>query len=255
MKVVVCIKPVKTNLVYPNETRLEEFVINPYDLYALEKAVELKKMTDCEIWCLCMGPVSAKPALQKAIAIGADEAVVVCDNVFRGSDTVATSYILAEAIKKMGDVSLVICGKRTIDGETGQVVYGISERLGYFCMPELAEFKEASSSYVIATQANKSEFTLGKLQLPAVVSFYDFLVTQPKVSLMGLKKARKKEIQVWDAKMLEIDSARCGLDGSKTKVLSVAQDIVKKQKAFLEGTVEEKANILHQLVSGRANCL
>lgn len=255
MKVVVCIKPVKTSLVYPNESRLEELVINPYDLYALKKAVDLKKMKECQLICLCMGPVSAKPALQKAIAIGADDAVIVCDSHFQGSDTVATSYILAQAIKKIGDVSLILCGKRTIDGETGQVVYGISKRLGYPCMPEIAEIKEAEDWYVTAVQSNETEFIMGKLKLPAVVSFCDFMVTQPKVSLMGLKKARKKEIQVWNAEELEIDLSRCGLNGSKTKVLSVQQDIVKKEKSFLEGSVEEKAQVLNQLLLGKANRL
>lgn len=255
MKIVICIKPVKASLVYPNETRVEDFVINPYDLYALKKAVDLKKMINCQLICLCMGPVSAKSALQRAIAIGADEAVIVCDNSFQGSDTVATSYILTQAIKKIGDVSLIICGKRTIDGETGQVVYGISERLGYHCLSEVSEIKEAKEGYMTIVQAVEEEFIIGKLKLPAVTSFCDFQVTQPKVSLLGLKKARKKEIQVWDAKNLEIDLSRCGLNGSKTKVLSVQQDIAKKQKTFLEGSTEEKAKVLHQLLLGKTSSL
>ncbi len=253
MKIVICIKPIKSELIYPNESRVEDFLMNPYDLYAFEKTIELKKLIDCKIICLCMGPMSSKALLQKAIAAGADESIILNDDMFRGSDTVATSYILAKAIEKIGNVDMIVCGRRTIDGETGQVVYGIGERLNYYCLPDAAEILDAQDSAIKVKQVKETEIIIGKLKTPAVVAFYDFVVTQPQISLLALKRAKKKDIIVWNAADLEVDASKCGLDGSKTKVLNVQKEIVKKPKSYIEGNAEEKAELLYNIITGKAH--
>ncbi len=252
MKIVICIKPVKPELIYAGESRIEEYLMNPYDLYALEKTVALKNFIDCRIICLCMGPMSSKGLLQKAIAVGADESVLLNDDRFRGSDTFSTSYILAKAIQKIGNVDLVACGQQTIDGETGQVVYGIGERLNYYCLPHIAEITGAQDSVIQVKQVKESEIIIGKLKTPAVVSFHDFIVSQPQISLMALKRARKKEILVWNAADLETDTGKCGLEGSKTKVLYIQKEIMKKPKAYVEGNAVEKAELMYNIISGKA---
>lgn len=251
MKIVVCIKPVKSELVYPSESRVEEYLINPYDLYALQESVKIKQFMDCKIICLCMGPMGAVGMMQKALAMGADQAIILNDNLFRGSDTVATSYILAKAIKKIGNVSLVTCGRRTIDGETGQVVYGIGERLRYYCLPEVAEILEASGDALKVMQVTESENLVGQLNLPAIVAFHDFILSQPQISLLALKKARKSEITVWNAADLEVEEEKCGLEGSKTRVMQIEKEICKKKKAYIDGKTEEKAAFIFNIIKGK----
>lgn len=250
MKVVICIKPIKSELIYPNESRTGDFAINPYDLYALEKVIELKKFIDCQIICLCMGPMNSKGLLHKAIAAGADEAILLYDEVFQGSDAIATSYILAKAIKKIGNVELIACGKRSVDGETGQAVYGIGERLNYYCLTDIAEILDTDNSTMKVKQVKESEMIIGLLKIPAVISFCDYAVTQPIISLLALKKARKKEILLWNATDLEIDENKCGLEGSKTKVMHV-QKKVKEPKLYIEGTSKEKADLIYNIMTGK----
>lgn len=251
MKIVICIKPVKSELVYTTESRLEEVVINPYDLFALIETIKIKKYVNCEVICLCMGPTSAIGMLQKAIAIGADEAILLNDNLFRGSDTVATSYVLSKSIEKIGEVNLVTCGRRTVDGETGQVVYGIAERLKYFCLPEVSEILSAKEGELKIKQVTESEYLIGCLKLPAVMSFHDFILTPPQVSLLSLKKAKKKEMIIWNSDDLDVEVEKCGLNGSKTKVLEIQKQMIKKPKKIIGGNVEEKAAVIFDMITGK----
>ena len=104
-------------------------IINPYDLFALEAALGLKDRYGGRVTVLCMGPPQAEAALRKAISFGADEAILVTDRAFAGSDTLATSFALASAIGQIQRdmaVDLVFCGKQTIDGDTAQVGPGIA---------------------------------------------------------------------------------------------------------------------------------
>ncbi|MBP3971171.1 MULTISPECIES: electron transfer flavoprotein subunit beta/FixA family protein [Bacillus] len=253
MKIVICIKPVKSVLVDSNESLGEDFVINPFDLYALKKTVQLKKWMDCQLIVLSMGPISSKTLLQKAVAAGADDAILLNDERFLGSDTVATSYILASAIQKIGNVDLVACGRQSVDGETGHVVYGMAERLKFYCMSNATGFLNGGDIAIKVKQVKESEMIIGNLQLPAIVSFHDYIMTQHIVNLLALKRARKKEILVWNADDLGVDTGRCGLEGSKTKVVQVQKDIMKKKKMNIDGTAKEKAEFIYNIMSGKTH--
>ena len=139
MKIVVCLKPVRSELVYKKDEGYEEFVLNPYDLYVIKQCIELKKTCDCEIICLAMGVKSSEEILLKVKALGMDEVILLSDSRFGGSDTVATTYILSKAIEKIGDVDVVLCGKSSVDGETGQVGFGISEQLNYYVTDKVSK--------------------------------------------------------------------------------------------------------------------
>lgn len=251
MKAVICMKPIKSELIYPGESRLEDFTINPFDLNALEKLTAFKKKYDCHIICLCMGPKSAESILRKAISLGADDAVLISDAKFAGSDTIATSYILKKAIEKIGDVDLVVCGKRSVDGETGQVVFGIAERFHYYCLSDLDDILEYQDGKIKVTKINENEKLTGLLKLPAVVSFGDFTVKTLKISLPALKRARKKELTFWNAEDLEVELTKCGLSGSRTKVLEIKRDVCTKSKQYLEGTLEEKTLFIDDILTGK----
>ncbi|MCX7765665.1 MAG: electron transfer flavoprotein subunit beta/FixA family protein, partial [Candidatus Sumerlaeia bacterium] len=122
MKIVVCIKQVpdttEVKIDPKTGTLMREGVpaiVNPFDLYAVEEALRLKEKFGGETIAITMGPPQAKEALRECIAMGIDEAILICDRAFAGADTLATSYSLAHAIKKIGSVDLVICGKQAID--------------------------------------------------------------------------------------------------------------------------------------------
>lgn len=250
MKVIVCIKPVKTEFVYPNEVRNEPFVMNPYDLYAFEKALELKKMADCQIICLCMGPNKAESVLKKTLAMGADEAILLSDKVFIGSDTVATTYILGKAIEKIDNADLIICGEKSIDGETGQVAIGLSERFKQLYVNKAETFLEVDDEALAIQRMYKEGIEKIRIKMPAVVVFCKSKITPPNISLLALKRVKNKLITYWCSSDIAVDLSKCGIEGSKTKVLNVKNDMVKKSMKQIEGTKEEQARFIYNSIVG-----
>jgi len=135
MKIVVCLKQVPESLdvkIDPETKRIiregVKSIINPYDTYAIEEGIRLKEKLGGEVISISMGPSQAEEALREAIAMGADDGILLTDRKFAGSDTLATSYTLSCGIKKIGNFDIIICGRETLDGSTGQVG------------PEIAEF-------------------------------------------------------------------------------------------------------------------
>lgn len=152
MKIVVCIKQVpdaKDVRLDPKTNTLAregvQSVINPYDRHALEEAVRLKEKHSGNVTVLTMGPPQAEEILREAIACGADDAVLVSDRAFAGSDTWATTYTLAKAIEKIGNADLILCGKQAIDGDTAQVGPGLAVRMGIpyvTCIRKISEYSD-----------------------------------------------------------------------------------------------------------------
>ena len=137
MNIIVCLKqvPGTTDVKIDPETntlRREgiENVVNPFDTYALEEGVRLRERYGGKVTVISMGPPQAEEMLREAISCGADEAILISDRAFAGSDTLATSYTLSCVVNKLRDYDLVICGRQTIDGDTGQVGPELSEVLG-----------------------------------------------------------------------------------------------------------------------------
>ncbi len=219
MNVVVCVKVVPTHLVNTDTEENGGMVLNPYDVYALQKVVERKTDLDLYITCLCMGPVSAESVLKRCYALGADKVVLVSDRLFAGADTYATSKVISEAIKKL-DYNLVFCGNVAIDGETGQVVGGVAERLSFFCMTKVERLLENQKKEWIRVKVlDDDSEKIVDVKLPAVISFSDLSMNE-NISLLKLKQAKRKEIIQWNADDLEMDGSDCGQKGSKTKVVS-----------------------------------
>jgi len=225
--------------------------MNPYDLYALERVIELKKQTGSTVICLSMGAESSEALLTKALAMGVDEAILLTDQAYVGSDTVATAYILSRAIKKIGGVDMVICGDRSIDGETGQVVYGLSESLNYNGVSRIDSITSVARSWAVAEQRGDGEVRRIKIRLPAVVSFCEFQLGQPDISLLALKRAKRREITRWGFRDIGADTAKCGVEGSKTKVLDVKNSWVKKESICPGGTAFDKVSAVVDVILGR----
>lgn len=244
MTIIVCIKPIKASLISQDYVGDNKMMINPYDLKALEEVVALKQELDFELITLAMGQMSTEEALIRTLALGADRAILLNDKFFAGSDTVATSYILHQAIKKIGNVDLVVCGSKSLDGETGQVVHGIGERLGYnniFSVDEIKEIKKDSMTILRREKDKKISLLLG---FPSLIYFTDFRIYSQNFSLLALKKAKRKGITVWGADDIEADITKCGVKGSKTKVLDIKNDLVAKDSIYISGSSREKADFI-----------
>lgn len=252
-RLVMCIKPVKSSLMGENVSGTEDaFRINPYEMKILKEITALKKTSDFPftLTCMAMGAKSAETVLRRALAMGADEAILISDSSFAGSDTVATSYILSKAIQKLENVKLIICGSRSIDGETGQVPPAISERIHCALYTNASEIRSFNENSVLFVKDTNEKRILHKGELPAVISYDGFQVNDESISLMALKRAKKKEIRIMNRNDLDIDVSRCGLSGSKTKVSESRSSFTKKSGKQFSGTSDETAQLLTDILKG-----
>jgi electron transfer flavoprotein beta subunit len=196
-------------------------ILNPFDEYAVEAAIQLKEQFGGEVTVLTMGPPQAKEALWKALAMGADKAVHMTDRIFAGADTWATSYTLAEQIKKM-EYDLVICGKQAIDGDTAQVGPEIAELLSIpqICYVRHLEIDEGGK-HVIAHRETDEGYDVIRARMPVLLTATKG-INEPRLpNVMGIMKAKKKPMEVVDAATLGVPEDELGLKGSPTQVRKV----------------------------------
>lgn len=233
MHFVVCIKQVPDTMevkIDPETNNLIRegvpAIINPYDLHALEAALQLKEQYGGKVTALSMGPPMAEDALKKAVSLGADDAVLLSDRAFAGADTLATSYILTKAIEKLDKeqgVDLIFCGKQAIDGDTAQVGPGIAARLNYpqlTYVMEVEELREKNNKIAVKRKmGNGKEFLEAKF--PAVLTFLKDINEIRYASLDNLIRAARYECTVWGKAELEADPEKIGLKGSPTWVRAI----------------------------------
>lgn len=226
MKIVVCIKQVPGTTevsIDPETKRLVregvEAVLNPFDLYAVEEAVKLAEEKGGSTLVLSMGPPQAEVSLREALACGADEAILLSDKTFAGSDTWATSYALACAIRKIGDVDLVICGKQAVDGDTAQVGPGIAAHLGWPQATYVSHCEPVSQEALRVCRMHEDGHDVVEIDLPAVLTVVKD-INQPRVpTLLSCLASRKADLEIWTAEDLGADAAVLGLKGSPTRVV------------------------------------
>jgi electron transfer flavoprotein beta subunit len=233
MNIVCCIKQVPDTAdvkIDPETNTLirsgVESITNPYDLVAVQAAVDVKEQYGGKVTVVTMGPPQAEQALREALSLGADRAFLLSDRAFAGADTLATSYTLARAIERLGQdvpVDLVICGKQAIDGDTAQVGPGVATRLGFTqftYVTEIGRIDVAEGSVTVKRKAEGgSEAIAGRL--PAVLTVELELVRIKRASLPRLIGALRARVEVWDAASLQADAGRLGLKGSPTWVRKI----------------------------------
>jgi electron transfer flavoprotein beta subunit len=225
MNIAVCVKQVTdTEAVQkldPTTWRLDRSVtciLNPYDEYAVEEALKLKEAHGGEVVAVCMGPEKATEAVRKAMAMGADKAILVTDTALEGSDAQATAYVLAEALKTF-QWDIVLFGVRSTDGETGCVPAAVAERLGVPMLSTLAKVEVEGSTLKVHRETELG-YVAYECAAPAVLSVIKG-INQPRYpSMMGIMGAKKKPLDVKDAGALGLDSSQVGLSSAKTRVLS-----------------------------------
>ena len=234
MKIIVCIKQVPDTaggVKFNPDGTLDRAamltIMNPDDKAGLEAALRLKDQYGAEVTVLTMGLPKAGDTLREALAMGADNAVLVTDRCLGGADTWATSSTIAAAIREMGDYDLIITGRQAIDGDTAQVGPQISEHLG---LPVIsyAEGIEIDGDSVIVKRQFDDRYMMLKAKMPCLITALSELNEPRYMTPGGIFDAYKKEITVWGRKDLkDVDDSNLGLKGSPTKIAK-ASDKVRK---------------------------
>ena len=143
---------------------------NPYDLFALEAALQLREKVGGSVTVLTMGPPQAEEMMRDAYTMGADDAVILSDRKFAGADVLATSYALSQGITAIGDIDLIICGKQTTDGDTAQVGPAIAEHLGIPHAAWVSEIVDADSESIQVKQDLVSVSQTSKIPYPCLIT-------------------------------------------------------------------------------------
>lgn len=221
--------------------------INPPDMNAVELALELKEKHGGTVSLLSMGPPLFDGYLRLALAMGADRAYLLSDRAFAGADTLATSYTLAEGIRKIGEYDLIICGEESSDGATAQVPPGIAEWLeaSQITYAEDLEVQPDGRS-VKARRELAGGYEVVQIPLPAVVSL-KVGANEPRFMDFDRKPWAEAEAPVttWSAQDMGLDEGYIGLQGSPTVVSGVAMaPSSERRREFLSGTAQEKAQQL-----------
>jgi electron transfer flavoprotein beta subunit len=250
MKIIVCIKQVPDT----NQMRFDKetyslirdgvpFIINPFDENAIEAGLQLKEQHGGEVIVLSMGVPQVTESLRHAIAMGADSAILLSDRRFALADTLATSYTLATAIRKIGDYDLLLFGKQSIDSDTAQVGPSVAELLN---LPQITCARKIliDNSKIVAERILEGYCEVVEASLPVVLTVARETNKPRHPSLKGVLKAKKVEIPVWTPEDVDADPARIGKNGSATVVTGTFTPSLRGENQQITGTPEEIAETL-----------
>ncbi len=251
MNIIVCLKqvPGTTKVKIDSQTNTLvrqgiENIVNPFDTYALEEGARIKERYGGKVTVLSMGPPQAEKALREAISSGADEAILLNDSAFAGSDTLATSYTLSRAIDKIEQYDLIICGRQTIDGDTGQVGPELAEMLEIPFVAYVSQIEEIDNGHMRVQRMVEDGHEVIETTLPAVITVVKEINVPRLPSLRGLAKAKSAVISVWGTRELETDQSRIGFSGSATKVIKIFFPQRVHHGEILQGSPESQAESL-----------
>jgi len=255
MNIIVCIKQV------PNTTDVKidpvtntlirdgvESVINPFDAYAIEEAVRLKERFGGKVTVITMGPPQAESALRETISLGCDEAILVSDRKFAGSDTWATSYTLSCAIRKVGDFDVILCGKQASDGDTAQVGPGISTHLDIPQVTYVKKIEEITEGKAKVERMTEEGYDIIETPLPCLFTVVKEINTPRLPSLKGMMRAKSAQIIKWTASDMDCDPKSLGLDGSPTRVVKIFTPAPRKGGEMIKGDTSQVAQEIVQLL-------
>jgi electron transfer flavoprotein beta subunit len=261
-------------------------IFNPEDLNALELALQIKEKSGGTVTVITMGPPAASQILRDSLYRGADDAILITDRRCAASDTLATSYILSCAVKKL-DYDIVICGRQAIDGDTAQVGPQLAEKLGITQITYVQELIELAGSTIVARRNIGNGFQEVKAELPVLLTVIGeaneprapaakklmkyknarteaeiaraLTDTNPDANEPKIRKLAKKEskalrkkgllINQWDLDFLKADLNWCGRDGSPTKVHRIQSVVLEaKESKQVQPTSDGVADMIHELI-------
>lgn len=251
MNIIVCIKqvPGTTSVQIDPETNTlirqgVESIINPFDVYAIEEALRLKEKTGGKTTALSMGPPQAEEALRETISLGIDEAILLSDRLFAGADTLATAITLGKAIEKIGSFDLIICGKQTMDGDTGQVGPELATFLDLPYVCNVKKIEETGGRTIRLERMVEEGYEVLELPLPGLITVTKE-INEPRLpSLRGKLAAKNAVIPLWTATDINADPDLVGLAGSPTQVVKIFTPERINIAEILEGEVETQIETL-----------
>jgi electron transfer flavoprotein beta subunit len=259
MEIIVCLKQVPSGAQVPIDPRTSALLragvpsdINLEDKHAIEEALLLKEKHGGKVTAISMGPRQAEESLGEALAMGVDEAILLSDKAFAGADTAATSYVLGSAITKLAKFDLILCGKETSDGNTGQVGPQLAE---YLQLPQVTYVRKVviKGKTLRAERALEDGYESVETKLPAVITVTRQTNSPRKPTIDTIIHAcRQKEVIVWNAADLNVDRSGIGLSGSLTKMVKAfVPEPRKRAGEILEGSTREMVGVLLQRLEQR----
>lgn len=258
MRIIVCVKQVpdttevkidpKTNTLIREGV---ESILNPYDQFAVEDSVRIRETVgDGKITVISMGPPQARSALMKCLALGADDAVLLSDRAFAGADTWATSYTLAQAIKKLRPFDIIFCGQQAIDGDTAQVGPELAQHLGISQVTYVEKIEVEGNKKLSVHQQTEEGYRVLEVRVPVLLAGMPPTSFEPGYPPMsGILKAKKKPFEVWNAENLGGDASKFGLDGSFTQVIKTYSPPPRGKSVIIEGDAQTTAKQLIEALS------
>ena len=261
MRIFVCLKPVpdpkhwsRLSLDPKTKTLIREGIpniINPLDRKALEAALQLREKEEGEVITISMAPPSALSVLREGLAMGADWSVLLSDLIFAGSDALATSYIMAAAIKKLTPYDLILCGDQTLDGGTSLVSAQIAEFLDIPNLMHVSAIETQNNGVFHVRSEIEQGYMVVEMKPPMVLSVVKEINEPRYITLMNILAAEKKEIQIWSSTDLSLDEPWVGLKGSPSQMADLLIPEVKKKAEMLHGEPSEMvmtlADRLHRM--------
>jgi electron transfer flavoprotein beta subunit len=244
-------------------------IFNPEDLHALEAGLQLKERYGGTVTVFTMGPPAAATVLRESLFRGADEVILLTDRHFAGSDTLATSYILSQAVRKKAPYDIILCGRQAIDGNTAQVGPQVAEKLGLPQITSVEEIVAVADNKISAWKTIEQGKELLEVPLPAVLTVVAGAgASRPPSAkkIMRFKKAKAPSetspeeaqaladrgllIAEWKAEHIGADPSRCGVQGSPTKVQKIKKVVLKaKDLKQYAPTDESLSQLLHELIA------
>ena len=248
MDIIVCVKPV------PNKEKIyidkkkgclirdgAEMVINEYDKYALEFALQCKEqIKESQVKVLSMAGKENVELLHDLYGYGVNEVFLLSDPLFKGSDTLATSYVLKSAIIKLQNCKAIFCGCETSDGCTGQVGPNLAQQLNFKLLANVIEIKEVNESSIVVKQLDVNGERIVEAAFPVVITSVNTGTPLRTKKLQCILEAKCKDVIIWNSENLDLKKERCGLKGSPTQVKKIEVKTDRKFGINIEGSHEEK---------------
>jgi len=220
-------------------------IINPFDMYAIEEGLRIREKLEGEVIAISMGPPQAEEALREALSLGVDGAILLSHPAFAGADTLATSYTLAQAIRRLSPYDLIFCGRQASDGDTGQVGPGVAEHLSIPQVTFVRRIEEIDSKQAVVQRMTEEGYDVIQTPLPALLTVVKE-INEPRLpSLRGKLRAKKVDIPVWRLDELGVKEEEVGLSGSPTQVLRIFAPKPREKGEIWEGEPSEVAEKLY----------
>ena len=252
MNTIVCIKQIADPEAPPASFRVDPSsskmvlspgvtsVISPFDEQAVEAALRIKDAHGGKITTISLGDNLRRDALRKALAMGADELILLEDKAFANSDSWSTAYALAMAIKKISNYDLILCGRQAADWDTGQVGSGIAEMLGLPSVT-IAQKIDITDSKARVERVTDNGYEVIEVVLPALITVSNELGEPRYPTLRGIMAAKKKEPIVWKPADIGVEPSQIGATGRRTRLVKLFQPVHEGKCEFIQGDSPEEA--------------